>query len=528
MSAVGRRWGGVAVLVAMLLACASWAQAKERIGTTVFARGAVSASVESDIRLIGHGTPIYERDVLTTGEGSFAIVELEDGTEMILRPNTVFRFDEYRTDAGGESMRLNLFQGGMRTVTGEAVRRAPDAFELRTPVATLGVLGTDFSARLCERDCVEEAEELGEDAGGGPDVVGRVAFVKGEARAVSLFGKERALAAGGPVFQGDTLETGAGAFVVIAFRDESRITLLQHTQFRITRHEYDAREPGRASALMRLLRGGIRVVAGLISKIRPEAYEVATPVATISTRGTRFDVVCSGVCAQNGHSSLTPSTLGARALAALLEGLVRTAHAQGAPDGLFVVVRFGRVASESAAGTFEFGSGITAFIGSAQAVPRTDVPLPARGAFASSAGAGARRGGGAAGAAEGQLPAGRGRGPGGGGLRRERDRDVGVGPGRRGGAERGRRGSHRRRRCQPTRGRCAGVRDRGPLQRQPVGGSRRGRHRGAGSAPARGRRRRHVVPDVARMRPAAILPERGNLRRPGARGESRKGRWCGR
>lgn len=377
MSAVGRRWGGVAVLVAMLLACASWAQAKERIGTTVFARGAVSASVESDIRLIGHGTPIYERDVLTTGEGSFAIVELEDGTEMILRPNTVFRFDEYRTDAGGESMRLNLFQGGMRTVTGEAVRRAPDAFELRTPVATLGVLGTDFSARLCERDCVEEAEELGEDAGGGPDVVGRVAFVKGEARAVSLFGKERALAAGGPVFQGDTLETGAGAFVVIAFRDESRITLLQHTQFRITRHEYDAREPGRASALMRLLRGGIRVVAGLISKIRPEAYEVATPVATISTRGTRFDVVCSGVCAQNGHSSLTPSTLGARALAALLEGLVRTAHAQGAPDGLFVVVRFGRVASESAAGTFEFGSGITAFIGSAQAVPRTDVPLPA-------------------------------------------------------------------------------------------------------------------------------------------------------
>ena len=377
MNAGERRWGGVAVLVAMLLVCVSWAQAKERIGTTVFARGAVSASLENDIRLIGHGTPIYEHDVLTTGGGSFAIVELADGTEMILRPNTVFRFDEYRTEEGGESMRLNLFKGGLRTATGSAVRRAPDAFELRTPVATLGVLGTDFSARLCERDCVEESEELGEDAGGGADVVGRVAFVKGKAHAVSLFNKQRALAAGGPVFQGDTLETGAGAFVVIAFRDESRVTLLEDTQFRISRHEYDARSPERASALMRLLRGGIRVVAGLISRIRPEAYEVATPVATISTRGTRFDVVCSGVCAQNGHSSLTPSTLGGRALAALIGSLVRTAHAQGVPDGLFVVVRFGRVASESAAGTFEFVSGTTAFIGSAQATPRTDVPLPA-------------------------------------------------------------------------------------------------------------------------------------------------------
>ena len=371
------RWSAVAVLAAMLLAGAPFAAAKERIGTTVFARGAVTASLADDIRLIGHGTPIYERDVLTTGGGSFAIVKLDDGSEMILRPNTVFRFDAYRTAEGGESVRLNLFKGGLRTVTGEAARRAPDAFELRTPVATIGVLGTDFSARLCDRDCAEEAEALGEDAGGGPDVVARVAFVKGEASAVSLFNKRRPLAAGGPVFQGDTLETGAGAFAVIAFRDESRVTLLENTQFRINRHEFDAQAPERGSALMRLLRGGIRVVAGLISRIRPEAYEVATPVATISTRGTRFDVVCTGACADNGQSSLTPSTPGGRALAALLRGLIPVAVAQSGLDGLFVVVRFGTVASASAAGTFEFRSGTTAFIGSSRAVPRTDVPLPA-------------------------------------------------------------------------------------------------------------------------------------------------------
>ena len=42
---------------------------------------------------------------------------------------------------------------------------------------------------------------------------------------------------------------------------------------------------------------------------------------------------------------------------------------------MFLLVRFGRVASESAAGTFEFEAGATAFIASARVVPRVDVPV---------------------------------------------------------------------------------------------------------------------------------------------------------
>ena len=370
-----RTRGWAAVLLAILLGHVSWAGADDRIGTTVFARGAATAALESDVRLIGQGMPIYRNDVLTTGQDSFAVVELNDGTRMSLRPNTVMRVDEYADGEGAERMRLQLFKGGMRTVTGQVADREPDAFALRTPVATLGVLGTDFSARLCERDCAEEAEALGDDEGGGPDIVGRVAFVKGEASAESLFGKRRALSAGGPVFQGDTLETGPGAFVVIAFRDESRITLLESTRFRIDRHEYRAEAPEHGSALMRLIQGGIRAVAGLISKARPEAYKIATPVATISTRGTRFDIVCVGLCAQE-EARAAPSELSERALAALLESLVAAAHAQVELNGLFVVVRFGLVASESPAGTFEFGAGTTAFISSERVVPRFDVPLP--------------------------------------------------------------------------------------------------------------------------------------------------------
>lgn len=152
------------------------------------------------------------------------------------------------------------------------------------------------------------------------------------------------------MFQGDTLETGPGSFMIVAFRDESRLTLLENTRFQIDRHEYDAEEPGNGSALMRLIRGGIRAAAGLISRARPEAYRVATPVATISTRGTRFDLVCAGTCVDEAQG--------------------------GGLNGLFLLVRSGRVASESPAGTFEFGAGATAFITSARLAPRTNIPLP--------------------------------------------------------------------------------------------------------------------------------------------------------
>ncbi len=346
----GRR--RTAVLLAALLVWAPLAGAKEHIGAAVYAQGANTASSGGDIRLMGRGTPIYRDDVLTTGQDSLVIVELNDGTRMTLRPNTVFRVDEYADGEADGGMGLSLFKGGMRTVTGRVARRDPDAFELRTPVATVGVLGTDFSARLCEQDCGEEAEELG-DEGGGPGIVGRAAFVKGEVVAVSTSGRQRNLLAGGAVFEGDALESGPGAFAVVAFRDESRLTLLENTRFRIDRHEYDAQTPANSSALMRLIRGGIRAAAGLISRARPEAYRIATLVATISIRGTRFDVVCSGTCLGGEEAP------------------------EGDLNGLFLLVRSGRVASESPAGTFEFDAGTTAFIASSRVAPRTDVPLPA-------------------------------------------------------------------------------------------------------------------------------------------------------
>lgn len=310
---------GYAIGVALwgLLFFTPQAYAQTQVGQVLFAKGAATASREGSIRLMGNGTSLYEKDVLTTGRGSIAILEFNDGTRMTIRPNSVMRVDQYSRKLGSESFLLSMFKGGLRAITGLISKRKPGAFTLNTLVATIGIRGTDFSARLCTDDCAAEAEGV---AGGEAplpkeNAVARLAFAKGVLTATSLEGKERVIHLGGAIYEGDTLNTGEGTIAVLAFRDESRITLQANTRFQIERHTYTENKPDEIRALMRLFRGGIRAVSGLISKVRPTAYTLKTPVGVISTRGTKFDVLCpANACFVRSREGLLTHETGGKSI----------------------------------------------------------------------------------------------------------------------------------------------------------------------------------------------------------------------
>ena len=298
MTKQNSRWAnfGYAIGIALLiwLTGMTRAYAQAEIGEVLFARGVATASQEGSIRLMGEGTPLYEKDVLTTSNRSVAVIKLQDGSRMTIRPNSVFEIAEYSQKSGSESLLLNMLKGGLRAISGLISKRNPDAFVLHTSVATIGIRGTDFSARICTDDCAIEADKLAEkeSSSAGDTAVARLAFAKGELIATSSDGKERVVHLGGAIYEGDTLQTGADAFAVLAFRDESRITLQANTRFQIAQHAYTEAKPEETGALMQLFKGGIRAVSGLISKVRPESYKVKTPVGTLSTRGTKFTAFC--------------------------------------------------------------------------------------------------------------------------------------------------------------------------------------------------------------------------------------------
>ncbi|MCH7696731.1 MAG: FecR domain-containing protein [Proteobacteria bacterium] len=272
----------------------------EQIGEVIFARGVVTAQTGSQIRVLGKAAPIYEGDIITTGPKSFTVIKLNDQTRISLRQNTVFSFEDfaYGQDEEKESAIMRLFKGGLRSISGLISKHNPDGFKVKTSVATIGIRGTKFDARLCqEGECEQEYQKTTDSGTVTPsNVIGRIALLKGKLNSTDKSGELRSLSKGAPLYEGDALETGKDSFAVLAFRDQSRVSLKAETQFKIEKFQYNIKEPDKDSSFFRLVKGGMRALTGLIVKRNPSAYSVATAVATIGIRGTGFDLLWLGPC----------------------------------------------------------------------------------------------------------------------------------------------------------------------------------------------------------------------------------------
>ena len=245
------------------------------------------------MRFLGKGMPLFEGDILTTGERSFAVLHMSDGGKITLRPDTVFAIEGYSEVREKESAIFRLFKGGLRAVSGFISKRNPRrGYRLKTPTAVLGIRGTEFDARLCKADCEAEAKKIkwSSKAKTSP-VAGRVVRLRGRLKARALDGTERNLIEGSPVYKGDTLETGSGAMAMVVFRDNSRVTLLGESVFKVERYQF--RKKKSDNAFFRLLKGGLRTFTGLMTRRNKSAFKLGTPTAVVGIRGTGFDVLIS-------------------------------------------------------------------------------------------------------------------------------------------------------------------------------------------------------------------------------------------
>jgi hypothetical protein len=379
----------------------AWAQA---VGEVEFARGAGFAQSDGQMpRAMGKGLSLKEGDRLTTAEGATAIVKLEDGTRMTVRPNSELILQTYQFKASTpetNSFVMQLLRGGFRAVTGLISKGSPNAAKVQTATATIGIRGTDFDARLCGPECKAEASRVTEPARANVvQASAKLTASQGEIFAMDTQGTRRRVVDGGSVYAGDTVETSAGARGVLAFRDDSRLTLGSSSQFRIDAFTYDEKSPTDGKFLMSLLRGSMRALTGLIGKANHSNVRFATPTATVGVRGTGLDLDCSaaGACSfftwlgsievtPEGQSALQVlqagqglfvSRDGIRPLSAsTLDNLprpdtvpvnIQQLFGEGgvSPDdqGLFVYVRDGHIQITSAREVLDLGRGETGYAG---------------------------------------------------------------------------------------------------------------------------------------------------------------------
>lgn len=283
--------------------------AEEVIGKIGYMNGTLVAQrMDGTLKVLAPKSDVFAGDLLITAKSSYAQVKMNDGTLMTLRPNSNlriegFQFHEEAPEADNAVFRL--LKGGLRSLTGLIGKRGnKDAYQMRAATATIGIRGTDFSARLCAtQGCQDEDEETTK-----PPikirqapVVGRVMLVKGELSAQNGAGEERKLILGGTVYEGDTLITGNKAFAIVAFRDEGRVSLQQNTRFQVEQFQY-GKTAEQENAVWRLFKGGVRVVTGLIGRTKRDNYQFKMATATIGIRGTGFDAWCNGPCAEGADN----------------------------------------------------------------------------------------------------------------------------------------------------------------------------------------------------------------------------------
>jgi hypothetical protein len=269
------------------------AAGQEVVGEVLFAQGAITAQRGTESpRFLVQGDPLVRGETISTGARGFAQLALRDGTRLSLRPNTRFNVTGYSQQSGSENLAMELLRGGLRAISGLISKAGPDRMRVQTGTATIGVRGTEFDARLCQGDCAAEQRATGGVARGLAQerVVARVARLNGSASAVDAKGATRALAQDAALFEGETVRTASGSSAVLAFRDQSVLTVAPASELRLENVRVGA-TPAEGTFVVRLLTGGLRLLTGQIARANPRAVRVQTSTATIGVRGRRLHAV---------------------------------------------------------------------------------------------------------------------------------------------------------------------------------------------------------------------------------------------
>jgi len=106
--------------------------------------------------LLQVGSPLMPGDRVRTGPDAVAILVFADEGRISLRADSELWIRHYEIDPSGVRTRieLELVKGTVRQISGNASRTQPDRYRLNTPIAVIGVRGTDFLAKT-SGDAVE-------------------------------------------------------------------------------------------------------------------------------------------------------------------------------------------------------------------------------------------------------------------------------------------------------------------------------------------------------------------------------------
>mgnify|MGYP002639302933 CR=1 FL=1 len=103
------------------------------------------------------GQTVKQGDSIRTEPNSQVMVKFADQASLTVKESSQVNIEEYHWDEQSSSGRsiIDFLRGAFRAVSGLIGKNEPKNYAVKTPVATLGVRGTDFGARYCASSSCE-------------------------------------------------------------------------------------------------------------------------------------------------------------------------------------------------------------------------------------------------------------------------------------------------------------------------------------------------------------------------------------
>jgi hypothetical protein len=133
-----------------LFSTLAWAEI-EHAGQVIITSGPLQAiNGQNQTRTLERGAYFDSGETLVTGTNSTAQIRFTDGTVIALDVNSQIKVDNYLYQKNPKTDKnfVTLVKGGFRALTGIISKNNPDAYKVETPVAVIGVRGTNYSTML--------------------------------------------------------------------------------------------------------------------------------------------------------------------------------------------------------------------------------------------------------------------------------------------------------------------------------------------------------------------------------------------
>lgn len=135
-------------IIGCIVLQATFAMAEAPIGQVLMATGAATRQgADGSPEALSDRADIFSGDTLETAAGAVLQIKMIDEALLVLQSDTrlvIHDYDYNPVDPASQAIRITLEKGRIRSVTGLAGQSNHDAFRLNTPIAAIGIRGTDF------------------------------------------------------------------------------------------------------------------------------------------------------------------------------------------------------------------------------------------------------------------------------------------------------------------------------------------------------------------------------------------------